>query len=1153
MSKQGLDNCERSVPELKGAQATIRDAFFGHDAGLFVLDCNPGSGKSTVSEQLAAEAVARAWNDGTQTPAQTLCVASFAREDAAAIVPGVSAALSALATDPDSRVDLAEDDVRTLSRRLRESETLGTIDSILHGVFEMIAPEVGFGESPAVGDESLLTDVHAACVETLHDDGELADVYTRLDDAYPGGRYKMGADGLLSSALRACRERRLSVDAFRESLVETANETYPDGPPSDFGDVLADIRRFVGKDAALDTARSYDPTERPAVVDADETLYVSWLDAIDDFCMLLEAYTETYDELAQDVGVASHLDTAHWVARFFEDDTYRGAFRTRLQSRYTDRFSTVIVDEAQDVSVVQHDALAHFVDTQTRVLVVGDSKQSIYTWRNAHPQLFERAIRDGTYFGIDWDTHVVKTAARSYRCRPDIAATIDTVFEPVFADSTRGGAGDVDISYPRLVADRDPTEETEVHVAAFDPQARPGTKQWVSPRTGTGEADALAKCLAAGFEAGHFETDENESPSVTVLFPRRTYMEHYERACEAVGLSILNASQPLFDHPLVNVVKDVCQWLVDPTDPERTKTLLTNSSLADFNLTEAYMKADQIDTVHDVLASGTYGEPTTSTLRGLCVLADHRPHLQASSGSEMVEEVLSLLSLWRDPHGHSSDDSSRRVTTLDALLEAISRWESSGDYPLERLAAALKHYCNNPKSGPSQPASETGDHDVVFKTIHQMKGGEADVVALADIGANMSVFGPYNDDFVARGPHLALAPPADTSAEKTAQFAGLDHGLYTSSPTTDERDAGLRWATEHWHDDGRLSGPPALSQAAGDHRAERWRLLYVALTRARDHLVVPLPTQLSPSRPRERWVDTIRDALGFDSSRRDTYAVTAPDGHSFSVRVHHPQSVSLSSDMAPSNAYEPFVTTESSVVPPSWSPRFVNPSTLYPLTTDADKYVLDHLQGRSLHTDHDGVAEGVPLSFESMGPEVVGHVTHGVLTEAVRRGVSTETLQSCGGPLEALLEEQIRTEAVGVTNSDREQLRSYVSEVLCPQFAETDLWSRLRDATVLYVEESLDTVIRVTDADVEIQSHADFVSKSADGTWHVDDLKVSLQSPTEETSARYSVQAETYGWILSQQVSGVVESGVTRIGVEPAGWCSEVSPQVVLEHLRTLR
>jgi len=53
------DTTDRDEPtELRDAQKRIRDAYFDHDAGLHVLNCNPGAGKSVTITHVAAEELA---------------------------------------------------------------------------------------------------------------------------------------------------------------------------------------------------------------------------------------------------------------------------------------------------------------------------------------------------------------------------------------------------------------------------------------------------------------------------------------------------------------------------------------------------------------------------------------------------------------------------------------------------------------------------------------------------------------------------------------------------------------------------------------------------------------------------------------------------------------------------------------------------------------------------------------------------------------------------------------------------------------------------------------------------------------------------------------------------------------------------------------
>ncbi|WP_435102636.1 UvrD-helicase domain-containing protein [Halarchaeum sp. P4] len=1119
------DAADTDVPELRAAQRDIREAFFAHDAGLFVLDCNPGAGKSTVAERIAAETLVRAHHDGERAPERRLCVTSFARDDAAAIQPGVENALHALADRDDAPVDVTPMEARTLARRLRRSDTLGTIDSVLRTVFADVATEVGFAEVPSVGNDALLATVREDCLAALRDDPEHAARVRRLDTAYPGGEYTDGLDDLLVAALRAVRERRLTVDAFETRLAAAIDDAYPQGAPADFAAVVRDIAAFVDDGTAEQTAAAFDEADEAAFLAADRACHDAWREAVADFCTLLGAFEARYDALTRERGVVSHLDAAHWVATYFRDDAYASDYRESRRAHYAARLRTLVIDEAQDVAVVQHDALAPFVDSDTRVLLVGDVKQSIYTWRNAHPELFERAFDDGDYFGVDWETHVRERADRTYRARPDVAAAVDAVFADVLTDPERGNAGALTLDYPPLVPERDPLDDPSVHVAAYGANGRPGTSDWAAD-----EADHLATYLAGALTDGTFETDDSaDSPGITVLFHRRTHMDTFADALERRGVSVANASQHLFAHPLVRLVVAVLRWLADPFDPDHTARTL------DVDAVPTVLAESLADLDWDVRAAAdgdVEDDGVATVLAGLAALATRRARHASDSGALVVEDIVERLSLAADPLDQTADDApGRRVAALDALLEHVADWEGDDRYSPPELADLLGRYADTPTDGPTVPVPDSDAHDVVFRTIYQMKGAEDDVVVLADLGTDLGFHGPHRDVFLARGDHLALAPPADVDTGAPS-IHGFDGGVYShpehDTGDGDRRDAGLRWASERWVDMGRLAGPPALRAAAGDHRAERWRLLYVAATRARDHLVFSLPRERPPERrrPRDYWMDALLEGLDLTDLSRGTRTHDCA-GRGVDIDVNH---VSFVDRVATSDPVTtPHAATRPDDAATGWTPRYVNASTLYPLATHPDTFLLDHLQGNALHTERESPADRLPLSFDGYGPDAVGTVAHDVLTTAVSQGVDTETLRACRGPLASRLNAALDD----VPDAARDELRAFVTETVCPQFAATETWARLRESDPVYVEEPLDAVVHVDGFAIETQNVADVVSRDSTGQWHVDDLKLALAPSDAETRARYALQTATYAWVFERQSGHAAVSVVTRLGVDP--------------------
>ncbi|PHQ38265.1 exonuclease V subunit beta, partial [Halorubrum persicum] len=588
---------------LRGAQREIRDAYAASDAGLFTLDCVPGAGKSLVAHHIAAEDILRRYAAGDPTPEQHVAVVSFNRDEAAAIVPAICDRLRALVEHDlvPAAADVSAAELRYLQQRTRQAPYAGTIDGFLRGIFREFAGEIGFDEVPSVGNEALLKRVHRDCYESLRDDSAHAGRLRDLEAAYPDGEYDAGVDEMLAEALTYCRDRRLSVGAFRSALVRTRESTYPDGRPDSFDDIVRSVERFVAGGGVDDSGGATERTgdrvretvtgaDRARLLDADRELYDAWDARIDDFCAVLSAYRARYRTAVRERGAVSHTDVAYLVDAYFDGPDGRpdlpeqlqsvaDSRRARLRRTYRSRIRSLIIDEAQDVSAVQHAALSHVVTSESRVFACGDVRQGIYLWRHADPQWFAAATTEGRYLGVDWDTHENRTATTTYRCVPAVAAGINAIAEPVFTDPARGGLGDLGVSYPRLDAARDGGDGAAVHVSSFAGVGHPGSATWANPDGDVGEADVLARHVSRGLADGTFCDADGDPLGVTVLFRRGTRMAEYEAAFAAEGLRVRTATDALFDCPAVETVLAVCEWLIAPGSPERTAELLTESPL----------------------------------------------------------------------------------------------------------------------------------------------------------------------------------------------------------------------------------------------------------------------------------------------------------------------------------------------------------------------------------------------------------------------------------------------------------------------------------------------------------------------------------------------------------------------------------------------
>ncbi|WP_169792576.1 UvrD-helicase domain-containing protein [Actinoplanes rectilineatus] len=89
-----------------------------------------------------------------------------------------------------------------------------------------------------------------------------------------------------------------------------------------------------------------------------------------------------------------------------------------LTSAIIRRFPVLIIDEAQDLTDIQHAIVDHLITAGLRhVVLVGDENQAIYEWNTARPELFTAKATAGP----PWTSHALTA---SYRCSPAICTTL---------------------------------------------------------------------------------------------------------------------------------------------------------------------------------------------------------------------------------------------------------------------------------------------------------------------------------------------------------------------------------------------------------------------------------------------------------------------------------------------------------------------------------------------------------------------------------------------------------------------------------------------------------------------------------------------------------------------------------------------------------
>ena len=178
-------------------------------------------------------------------------------------------------------------------------------------------------------------------------------------------------------------------------------------------------------------------------------------------------FSRRYDEKKRQGGFLDFSDLEHCAIRLFLEPD---GSPTPAAREVSQRFDEIMIDEYQDINEVQ-DSLFRAISRDGRNLfMVGDVKQSIYGFRQAMPEIFLRCRESYEPYDRQKDAYPAAIALdRNFRSRREVTDTVNFIFSLLMTKQ----AGDMDYTGDeRLVcgADYPPKEgcETELQFIARD-------------------------------------------------------------------------------------------------------------------------------------------------------------------------------------------------------------------------------------------------------------------------------------------------------------------------------------------------------------------------------------------------------------------------------------------------------------------------------------------------------------------------------------------------------------------------------------------------------------------------------------------------------------------------------------------------------------
>jgi ATP-dependent helicase/nuclease subunit A len=824
------------------------------DRTLFV-EAGAGTGKTSALVGRIVELVAT----GT-APMHAIAAITFTEAAAGELRDRIRQSLEQLAASPDGRLDPPDDlddpaltDAQRHARVELAQAALGELDaaaiSTLHGFAQRILTEHPFeaGLPPTfevydqIRSRVAFDDRWGAFLDQLLDD---TDARPSLQRALVSGvtlvqlrevalelnrNWDLVADHLVTTEPMAPVE----VGAVVEALGQAARLALRCADPDDL--LVRHVQSLAGwadrlDRAESDLARLQLLAQAPALAKRSGGRKDNWDGCIDEVRQQLLAAQAERDRALQRASrqalgellvairqltlAAAEQRRADGTLEF-HDLLVQARHLVRTQPEVTAQlhatYTHLLIDEFQDTDPIQIELAVRIatddpdpdrdwtelVVPDGRLFFVGDPKQAIYRFRRADIGLF-LTVRDR-------QLEAPLSLTRNHRSVPGVLGWVNAVFAQLMADGEPG----IQPAYEALAAHRhahvgpegsaDPADSAD-SVAPVVLLGGPVSDADISHvrATEAGEiASTIARVRDEGWPVGP-EQARARLADVCVLIPTRTSLPAIERALDERGLPYrVESSSLVYASAEVRDLLNVLRAVDDPTDEVAVAAALRSAwfGCGDDDLYEFHTAGGRWD--HRQAAPESLG-PDHPVVTGLAALADLHRSRWWHDASGLIEQVLVRRrafelglderrprDVWRRLH-FVLDQARLFTDAYGADLRRYLAWAALQSADDARVVEAI--------------LPETDDDAVRIMTVHASKGLEFPVVALAGL----------NTEYRVRG--IGVDVLWSDSGMEVKLVKGLDTAGYTAVA---ERE-----------------------QLIDQH--EQLRLLYVAATRARDHLIVSL-------------------------------------------------------------------------------------------------------------------------------------------------------------------------------------------------------------------------------------------------------------------------------------------------------------------------
>ena len=457
------------------------------------------------------------------------------------------------------------------------------------------------------------------------------------------------------------------------------------------------------------------------------------------------------------------------------------------------RFREILVDEYQDSNAVQDAIFGALTEQKNNCFMVGDVKQSIYQFRLADPTIFlnkYNTFADACTAPAGVDRKVLLSA--NFRSGGAVLRSVNDVFRLCMSPAV-GGLYYGDEEALREGIPHGALDEEEVELWGID----------VQKETYAEEAAFVARRISELLDGKHFVRDGNglraiaaEDIAILLRSPGSSG-HHYIRALERRGIRCTSGGgQNLLQTQEIALLRSLLQTV---SNPRQDIPLIAALASPVFGFTADDLAALRSNhrggCIYDALLASEL--PKASDF--LDILAILRREARMGTLAQLIEKIFFLTRL--DSIFAAMPGGEVRSANLQTFYALASEFETGARRDLEQF---LEHLDALEDKGLIAAGEQSAPGCVTLMSIHKSKGLEFPVVFVCGLSKTFN-------------------------RESTRAQVLCDQSLKLGLSAVDAENR-LRYPT--------VAKRAIAAKMTADSLSEELRVLYVALTRARDRLIM---------------------------------------------------------------------------------------------------------------------------------------------------------------------------------------------------------------------------------------------------------------------------------------------------------------------------